>query len=169
MNPVKKTVLAGALVASTLAGGALGAALVSGSANAADSSTSTTAPAADSNSSSSPSSPSATPPAFDPAKGGHTANGITEQLLTGDTAEKAKAAALAAVPGGTIQRVETDAEGAKYEAHMTKSDGTQVTVKMDADFKVTGVETGPGNPPAGAPNSNSSSGSSSTSTSSPNA
>ena len=36
-------------------------------------------------------------------------NGITETLLTGDTAKKAKAAALAAVPGGTIERVETNA------------------------------------------------------------
>ena len=83
---------------------------------------------------------------FDPSKGGHTANGITEQLLTGDTAEKAKAAAQAAVPGGTIQRVETDAEGATYEAHMTKSDGTQVTVKMDSNFKVTSIENGMGGP-----------------------
>ena len=88
-------------------------------------------------------------PAFDPTKGGHVANGITETLLTGDTAEKVKAAALAAVPGGTIQRVETDAEGSPYEAHMTKSDGSRVTVKVDKDFKVTSVENdgaGPGGP-----------------------
>ncbi len=86
---------------------------------------------------------------FDPSKGGHTANGITETLLTGDTATKAKTAALAAVPGGTIQRVETDAEGAAYEAHMTKSDGSHVTVKMDSNFKVTNIETGQmgGQPP----------------------
>jgi uncharacterized membrane protein YkoI len=93
----------------------------------------------------------------DPAKGGHTANGKTEQLLTGDTAEKAKAAALAAVPGGTIIRVENDAEGATYEAHMTKSDGSQVTVKMDSNFKVTGTEAGgPGGPHAESRSSNSS-------------
>jgi hypothetical protein len=30
-------------------------------------------------------------------------------------------------PGGTIQRVENDAEGSPYEAHMTKSDGSRVT------------------------------------------
>jgi len=163
MHPVKKAALAGALVASTLAGGAVGAALISGSANAADT-PSSTAPAAN-GSNTNPSNGS--PPAFDPTKGGHTANGITEQLLTGETADKARAAALAAVPGGTIQRVETDAEGAKYEAHMTKSDGTEVTVKMDADFKVTGVETGPsrpnGAPPAGAPGTPGSSGNSGTS------
>jgi hypothetical protein len=144
MNLAKKTVLAGALVASTLAGGALGAALLTGSANAADSTPSTTAPSGSASGSS-------TAPAFDPTKGGHTANGITETLLTGDAATKAKAAALAAVPGGTIERVENDAEGAAYEAHMTKSDGTQVTVKMDSSFKVTGVETGPNGPAGGQP------------------
>jgi hypothetical protein len=148
MNLAKKTVLAGALVASTLAGGALGAALLTGSANAADSTPSTTAP---SGSASGSGSGSSTAPAFDPTKGGHTANGITETLLTGDAATKAKAAALAAVPGGTIERVENDAEGAAYEAHMTKSDGTQVTVKMDSSFKVTGVETGPNGPAGGQP------------------
>jgi hypothetical protein len=82
--------------------------------------------------------------ANDPTQGGHVgANGVVEKLLTGTTADKAKAAALAAVPGATIERVENDAEGAVYEAHMVKSDGSHVTVKMDANFKVTGIETGP--------------------------
>jgi hypothetical protein len=86
---------------------------------------------------------------FDPTKGGHVgANGVVEKLLTGTTADKARAAALAAVPGATIERVENDAEGAVYEAHMVKSDGTHVTVKMDANFKVTGIETGPTGSPA---------------------
>jgi hypothetical protein len=85
----------------------------------------------------------------DPTQGGHVgANGVVEKLLTGTTADKARAAALAAVPGGTVERVENDAEGAVYEAHMVKSDGTHVTVKMDANFKVTGIETGPGPRPA---------------------
>ena len=83
------------------------------------------------------------PSNFDPTQGGHTANGITEELLTGDTATRVRDAALAAVPGGTVQRVETDAEGAKYEAHMTKSDGTEVTVKVDANFDVSSIEDGP--------------------------
>src|ERR1019366_9128178 len=56
----------------------------------------------------------------DPTKGGHRANGITEVLLTGDTAAKVKAAVLAAYPGVTIQRMENDAEGATYEAHILK-------------------------------------------------
>jgi hypothetical protein len=46
-----------------------------------------------------------------------------------------RAAALAEVSGGTIVRVETDADGhAAYEAHMTKSDGTPVTVYVDKQY-----------------------------------
>jgi uncharacterized membrane protein YkoI len=75
-------------------------------------------------------------------KGGHQANGITEQLLTGDTAARVAAAAKAAHPGATVVRVETDADGAAYEAHIRKADGTSATVKLDASFNVTGTETG---------------------------
>jgi len=139
MNRIRKAMLGGGLAIATVTGGAVGASLI-GTAHAADS-TSTTTPA------DSQTNPPAQTPNFDPTKGGHVANGITETVLTGDTADKATAAALAAVPGGTVQRVENDAEGAVYEAHMLKSDGTPVTVKMDADFKVTGIETGgPGGP-----------------------
>ena len=86
-------------------------------------------------------------------KGGHVgANGQKEVLLTGTTADKVRAAALAAVPGGTIERVETDAEGSPYEAHMVKADGTHVTVKVDKSFKVTAVESdGAGHGGHGAP------------------
>jgi flavin-binding protein dodecin len=68
-------------------------------------------------------------------------NGITETLLTGTTKTSVEAAAKAAVPGATIERVESDAEGATYEAHMTKAAGSHVTVKLDASFKVTGIAT----------------------------
>ncbi|MFA5882523.1 MAG: hypothetical protein WDA60_01590 [Acidimicrobiia bacterium] len=75
-----------------------------------------------------------------------------EELLTGDTAAQVTAAAQQEVPDATVDRVETDAEGSPYEAHMTKSDGTHVTVKVDADFNVTGVENdGAGGPRGGAP------------------
>ena len=47
----------------------------------------------------------------------------------------------AAVPDGTIERSENDAEGATYEAHMTKSDGTPVTVYVNKDFEFVSVET----------------------------
>ena len=89
-----------------------------------------------------PSTTAATSTAPDPSQGGHVANGITEVLLTGDTAAKVTAAAQGAVSGATVDRVENDAEGATYEAHMTKSDGSKVTVKVNADFSVASVETG---------------------------
>ncbi|MDB4940435.1 MAG: hypothetical protein JWO40_860 [Candidatus Doudnabacteria bacterium] len=80
---------------------------------------------------------------FDRTKGGHIGqNGVKETLLTGDVAAKANAAALAAVPGATIDRAENDAEGATYEVHMTKSDGSEVTVKLDGNFNVTATEAG---------------------------
>jgi hypothetical protein len=64
-----------------------------------------------------------------------------ETLLTGDTLSKVTAAAKAKVPNGTIVRVETDADGhAAYEAHMTKADGTPVTVYVDEQFDVVSVE-----------------------------
>jgi hypothetical protein len=141
MNPIRKTVAGAAMVAAALGGGAIGASLVT-AANADTASTSTTA---QSTQSTQPA-PAQAPPQFDPSKGGHVANGITEEQLTGDTADKVRAAALAAVPGGTIQRVETDAEGATYEAHMLDANGKPVTVKLDASFKVTSTEDGPDGP-----------------------
>jgi hypothetical protein len=56
---------------------------------------------------------------------------------------KVKALALAKVPGGTIIRVETDADGnAAYEAHMVKADGTPATLYVSKEFTVVSVETG---------------------------
>jgi hypothetical protein len=163
MNKVKKSTLGGLALAAVLGGGALTAAALP--ASAAD----TPATSSPSSSSSTPSSGSTTDGgagqgAPDPSKGGHQANGITEQLLTGDTAAKVTAAALAANPGATIQRVENDAEGATYEAHILKSDGTAATVKLDASFNVTATESGgPGGAGGRAPGASngSSSGSSS--------
>jgi hypothetical protein len=73
----------------------------------------------------------------DPLDPNHGAAG--ETALTGTTAAKVKAAALKAVPGATAIRVETDSEGAVYEAHMRKADGSFVTVKFDKNFKVTEI------------------------------
>src|SRR5207249_5120493 len=69
-------------------------------------------------------------------------HGPGETLLTDGTATKVRAAALAAVPGGTIIRVETDSAGSPYEAHVRKSDGSIVTVKVNKDFKVTSTDSG---------------------------
>lgn len=135
-SKLKNSILTPVLAVALFAGGATGvAALASAQTPTADTTTTTTATTA--------TTPTASQPQFDPTKGGHVGqNGTKEELLTGDTATKVTAAALAAVPGGTIQRVETDAEGAAYEAHMTKADGSQVTVKFDTNFNVTATETG---------------------------
>jgi hypothetical protein len=88
---------------------------------------------------------SAHPPAL---RGGH---GPGETLLTGDTAAKVKKAAQDKVPGGTILRVETDSAGSPYEAHVRKSNGSEVVVKVDKAFQATDVQNGPGGPPRGGP------------------
>jgi hypothetical protein len=65
-----------------------------------------------------------------------------ETPLTGTALSKVEAIAEAKVPNGTIVRVETDADGnAAYEAHMTKSGGTPVTVYVNKDFEFVSVET----------------------------
>jgi hypothetical protein len=139
MNSQAKRLRVGLAIVATTIGAGLGGAAIAGAATTSTTSgsTATTAPAATS-----------TAP--------DSANGSGETALTGTTAEKVKAAALAAVPGGTIDRVETDSGGAAYEAHVTKSDGTQVTVLLDESFKVTDVKEcgGPGGgdragPPSG--------------------
>ena len=144
MNSIRKAAAGAAIVATAVAGGAVGASLLGTAGAQTSSGSSTTAPA-----------PGGGAPGgqFDPTQGGHVGqNGTKEVLLTGDTADKVRAAAQAAVPGATIQRVETDAEGSPYEAHMVKSDGTNVTVKVDNNYKVTNIENdgagfGHGGPP----------------------
>ena len=66
-----------------------------------------------------------------------------ETPLTGDALAKVTAVAKDALPGATIVRVETDADGnAAYEAHVIKSDGTLATVYVDDTFKLVSVQTG---------------------------
>ncbi|MDQ1688036.1 MAG: hypothetical protein QOK42_1011 [Frankiaceae bacterium] len=74
-----------------------------------------------------------------------------EKAVSDAVGAKLKAAALKAVPGGTVYRVETDADGDAYEAHMTKADGTLVTVKFDSSYNVTSTEEGMGRGGHGAP------------------
>jgi hypothetical protein len=72
---------------------------------------------------------------------GHT----PEVALTGDVATQAKAAAVAKV-GGTADSATTENDNsnaaATYEVHVTKTDGTHVTVILDSSFAVLNVETG---------------------------
>jgi hypothetical protein len=77
----------------------------------------------------------------DPSEGGHIGqNGVKEELLTGDVAAKVRQAALDKVGGGTVERVETDADhGSPYEAHIRRSDGTELEVLVNKDLSVTAV------------------------------
>ncbi|MFF2298435.1 hypothetical protein [Arthrobacter sp. NPDC058127] len=119
MNKVRKIAVGAALIGAVAGGGALTAMALP--ADAATTDTSTASPSA-------------------PADGGTHGN---ETALTGDTASKVKAAVLAANSGATVENMTTEDDGsAAYEAHITKSDGTHATVKLDASFKVTATETG---------------------------
>ena len=72
--------------------------------------------------------------------GGPGGGNPNEAALTGATLKSASDAALAAVPGGTVERASkedpSDASGAAYEVHVTKSDGSEVEVLEDSAFKV---------------------------------
>jgi hypothetical protein len=124
---LSKALVAGALAVGIAAGSYGVASAASGSSSGSSSGAAQTA-------ATTPSTPSAQSP-----WGGQRSD---ETLLTGDAASKVAAAAQAKVSGGTIVRVETDADGnAAYEAHMVKADGTPVTVYVDKSFNVVSVDT----------------------------
>jgi hypothetical protein len=139
-------------VATVAVGGAMLAGALPASAATTTASPSATSSASSGSTGSGPTAPApgtdhGTPPAGQPAGGPGGPGGgqrAGETLLTGTQLASAKAAALKAVPGGTVDRAETDADGAAFEAHMTKADGTKVTVKMDSSFTVTAVQAGMG-------------------------
>ena len=81
------------------------------------------------------------------AAGTSSTNG--ETALTGDILAQVKAAALAAAgSGSTLQSATNETDNSdssiKYEAFVTKSDGTSVKMYLDASFKVVSIETGKG-------------------------
>jgi len=129
-------IAAGAVVGGVLAAtGGASAATSSGSASPSTTSTATTT------------APATTDRSGTPVRG-------DEKAVSAAIGATLTSKALAAVPGGTVNRVETDAGDATYEAHMTKADGTAVTVKFDASLNVTKVEAGMGQgdpAPAGGP------------------
>lgn len=135
-NTARTWVVTGALAL----GAVVGAAGIANAATGSSGSTSPAAPAFAANETSGP-----TAGAGNPATVSH---GPGETLLSGSTASSVKAAALAAVPGAKVARVETDSAGAAYEAHLQKSDGSYVTVKVDKSFHVTATQSGFGGGPA---------------------
>jgi len=148
-------VAAGLLAAGALAGGVLAGTLSASAASSTPSST--TSPSGSSSGSSSTAAPG---PGNAPGRpGGADPVRSDETKVTGSNADTLRAVALKAVPGGTVYRIETDAGDAAYEVHMTKADGTLVTVKFDKNLAVVKVESGmgegdpapPGGPAGGPP------------------
>lgn len=62
--------------------------------------------------------------------------------LTGTPAQRARAAALAAVPGASVREVEreTDTPGATYQVELVQRDGTRVEVDLNANFEPVKIE-----------------------------
>src|SRR3954454_20328580 len=62
------------------------------------------------------------------------------EALAADVAAKVKAAALAKVPGATVERTEAGGPyGTPYHAHIKTSDGTEKVVLVNASFQATDV------------------------------
>ena len=131
--------------AALVAGGAIVGGIAAASLTAGAATTTPSSPGSSSSGSSSSSTNNGSAPAGTPGNGRSSSPVRSdEQAVSAATAATLKAAALKAVPGGTVYRIETDAGDGAYEAHMTKADGTLVTVKFDKNLKVTKVEDGMG-------------------------
>ena len=131
--------------------GGLAAGTMFGAAGIASAATSTSTTATSGAASTATTLANGTPPAGaaqgNPATMTH---GPGETLLTGTQLQQATAAASAAVPGATVIRAETNSSGDyPYEVHLSKSDGTDVTVELDSNFKVITTIAGFGAGPAG--------------------
>ena len=139
MNVQRKKVGAiGLVAAGAVAGGILASTLSAGAATSPSPSATATAPGSGGHGPMGPGVPGRMGP------GGAQSMRSDEKLVTGSNLSTLTAAALKAVPGGTIIRVETDAGDGVYEAHMKKADGSMVTVKFDKNLKVIRVEQGMG-------------------------
>jgi peptidase YpeB-like protein len=62
--------------------------------------------------------------------------------LSGTPAQRARAAALSAVPGASVREIEheTEAAGAVYHVELIQRDGTKMEVDLDANFHPVKVE-----------------------------
>ena len=65
--------------------------------------------------------------------------------VTGTAVERAKDAARAAVPGATVRGVERetnddDTPSSAFEVELTRPDGSEVEVELDADYKVVNTD-----------------------------
>lgn len=117
-SPVRKRLIAGALALGTV----LGAAGIASAVTAEDPATTTDGAGATADSD------------------GDEHGASTETPLSGAQADAVTAAAEAAVPGGSVTKVEQ--EGTEFEAHVTDGDGNEVEVHFDADLNVLEIEQG---------------------------
>jgi hypothetical protein len=62
--------------------------------------------------------------------------------LAGTAAQRARAAALAAVPGASVREIEheTEAAGAVYHVELIQRDGSKIEVDLDANFHPVKIE-----------------------------
>jgi uncharacterized membrane protein YkoI len=62
--------------------------------------------------------------------------------LTGTVAQRARSAALAAVPGASVREIEngTGTGGAVYHVELIKRDGTKIEVDLDGSFHTVKIE-----------------------------
>jgi hypothetical protein len=68
------------------------------------------------------------------------ANADDDAPLTGESRDKAVAAAKAHVGEGEVTDTELGDDGAAYGVEILKPDGAQVEVNLDRDYNVTGTE-----------------------------
>lgn len=122
----------GLLVVSLMASAALGAAALAGAASNGGSTTTTTP---------STQAPATAPSANFPAHG-TAAHEDQETAVTGAAADKAKAAAVKYLGGGTAGEVTTDMTGTGFEVTVTKADGTTTEIHLDSSLNV--FQGGPG-------------------------
>jgi hypothetical protein len=135
MPSIKSMLVTAVAVAAAAAGGAaIG--------NAAISSSATTSPSSGSTGG------SVGAPSNFPAHGS-AAHEDAEKTVTGTAAQKARAAAVKYLGGGTAGEVTTDYRGGGYEVDVTKN-GTTTEVHLDSSFNVmggpNGMHGGPGAP-----------------------
>ena len=63
-----------------------------------------------------------------------------DEELTGETRDKAVAAAQAAFPGSMVLETEIGDDSAAYEVELRLTDGRTIEVQLDKNFVVTGSE-----------------------------
>jgi hypothetical protein len=136
LKRLKQLILGGMALAALGLGGSALAGAATGSST---SSTATTPPAG---------SGGGPPPGFTAADApGTAAHENAEKAATGEAADKAKAAAIVSVGGGTAGAVTEDfRHDGGYEVEVTKTNGSKVTVRLDSAFKVESHPGGPGGP-----------------------